>query len=191
MTADAIASQLLKNGRFPGADKNFARQTLREVSALSRADSANANLTAELSETISKLKQGKSPGIDNIHPEFVIYNTSAWLCAFFSSCLQRSKLPKIWCQASIIALLKPTEPAEDPKAYRPISLLSIPFKILERMIHSRIEPVVDPQLLREQAGFRRGRSTVDQVTLLTQYIEDSFQANEKAGVVLLDCTSSF
>ena len=42
-------------------------------------------------------------------------------------------------------------------------------KILERLIHSRIDPVVDPQLALEQAGFRRGRSTVDQVTLLTQY----------------------
>ena len=67
-------------------------------------------------------------------------------------------------------------------------MLCVPFKILERMILSHIEPVVDPQLPREQAGFRRGRSTVDQVTLLTQDIEDSFQANEKAGVVLLDLT---
>ena len=48
-------------------------------------------------------------------------------------------------------------------------------------INSRIDPVVDPQLPREQAGFRRGRSTVDQVTLLKQDIEDSFQNNEKAG----------
>ena len=30
------------------------------------------------------------------------------------------------------------------------------------------------------------RSTVDQVTLLTQNIEDSFQQNEKAGLVFLD-----
>ncbi|KAJ3583998.1 hypothetical protein NHX12_015495, partial [Muraenolepis orangiensis] len=51
-------------------------------------------------------------------------------------------------------------PAEDPKSYRPI-----PFKILERMVHSRIEPVVDSQLPREQAGFRRGRSTADQDTV--------------------------
>ncbi|KAJ3612161.1 hypothetical protein NHX12_020438 [Muraenolepis orangiensis] len=63
--------------------------------------------------------------------------------------------------------------------------------ILERMIHSRIEPVVDSQLPREQAGFRRGRSTADQVTLLCQDLEDSFQDNEKAGVVYLDLTAAY
>ena len=51
--------------------------------------------------------------------------------------------------------------------------------------------MVDPQLPREQAGFRRDRSTVDQITLLTQYIEDSFQHNEKAGVVFLDLTAAY
>ena len=51
--------------------------------------------------------------------------------------------------------------------------------------------MVDPQLPREQAGFRRGRSTVDQVTLLTQDIEDSFQNNEKAGVVFMDLTAAY
>ncbi|KAJ3612646.1 hypothetical protein NHX12_020912, partial [Muraenolepis orangiensis] len=64
-------------------------------------------------------------------------------------------------------------------------------QILERMVHSRIEPVVDSQLPREQAGFRRGRSTADQVTLLCQDIEDSFQNNEKAGVVYLDLTAAY
>ena len=67
----------------------------------------------------------------------------------------------------------------------------VPFKILETLIHIRIYPVVDPQLSREQAGFRLGRSTVDQVTLLTQDIEDSFQHNEKAGVEVLDLTAAY
>ena len=88
-------------------------------------------------------------------------------------------------------MLKPNKPAEDPKSHRPISLLCVPYKILERLIHSRIEPIVDPQLSQEQAGFRRGRSTVDQLMLLTQDIEDSFQYNKKAGVVFLDLTAAY
>ena len=199
ITADAIAGQLLKNGRFPNADRDFTRKISREISALTRADSVDANLSGnftleETSAAITKLKPGKSPGCDNIHPEFIIHQsatTTRWLCSFLSSCFSRCRLPRKWRRATVIALQKPNKPADDPKGYRPISLLCVPFKILERMIHTRIEPVVDPQLPREQAGFRRGRSTVDQVTLLAQDIEDSFQANEKAGVVLLDLTAAY
>ena len=49
-----------------------------------------------------------------------------------------------------------------------------------------MEPVIDTQLPHEQAGFHRGRSTVDQVTLLTQYLEDSFDAKKKAGAIFID-----
>jgi len=43
----------------------------------------------------------------------------------------------------------------------------------------------------EQAGFRHGRSTVYQVPLLTQDIEDSFSAKKKAGAVFVDLTSAY
>jgi len=39
-------------------------------------------------------------------------------------------------------------------------------------------------------GFRHGRSAVDQVTLLTQDIGDSFSAKKKAGVVFVDLTAA-
>ncbi|KAI4827516.1 hypothetical protein KUCAC02_030905, partial [Chaenocephalus aceratus] len=112
VTANAMASQLLKNGRFPDADKAFARLTSREVSCISGAASVDSNLSGEftaeeLSEAMSKLKSGKSPGRDNIHPEFVIHQsttTSGWLCAFYTSCYQRLKLPKTWRRASRTAV---------------------------------------------------------------------------------------
>ena len=62
---------------------------------------------------------------------------------------------------------------------------------MERLLYARLDPVIDPQLPKEQAGFRRGKSTTDQVTLLTQDIEDTFQVGEKAGVVLLDLTAAY
>lgn len=102
-----------------------------------------------------------------------------------------SKLPKFWRHAVVIALPKPNKSAEDPKAYRPISLLCFSFKILERMIYSCIEAVVDTQQLQEQASLCQGRSAGDQITLLTQNIEDDFQVKEKVGVVLLDLTAAY
>ena len=62
---------------------------------------------------------------------------------------------------------------------------------MERLIYVRIEPIVDPLLPQEQAGFRRGRSTADQVTLLTQGIEDRFSAKKKAGAVFVDLTAAY
>ena len=54
VTANAIASQLLNNGRFPDAGRNFARWTSREVTSLSRAATADANLSSDF--TVEELE---------------------------------------------------------------------------------------------------------------------------------------
>ena len=87
-----------------------------------------------------------------------------WLPQFLHAPTQNSK---IWRRAVVVAIPKPEKPLGDPKSYRPISLLYVPFKILDRLIYARVETIIDPLLPQEQAGFRHGRSAVDQVTLLT------------------------
>ena len=91
----------------------------------------------------------------------------------------------------MVAIPKPTNPVGDPKSYWPISLLCVPYKILERLIYARVEPLIDPLLPKEQAGFRRGKSTVDQIVLLIQNIEDSFEDKKKAGAVFVDLTAAY
>ena len=199
ITADSVAAQLISNRRFLNTDKEFTRKTIGELNDLRRAPSVDANLSGEFIKdemklAIKHLKPNKAAGIDNIHPEFILHQCSKateWLRSFFSLYFFTSKLPKIWRRAKVIALLKPNKLLEDPKGYRPITLLCVPYKILERLLHARLEPVIDPKLPKEQAGFRCGKSTVDQVTLLTQDIEDSFQRGEKAGIVLLDLTAAY
>ena len=134
------------------------------------------------------------PGPDSIRPELLLHAGAAlksWLCGFLSSCLHHLKIPKIWRRALVVAIPKPMKPVENPKSYRPISLLCVSYKILERHIYTRIEPIVDPLLSREQAGIRQGRSTVDQTVLLTQHIEDSFETKKKAGAVFVDLTAAY
>jgi hypothetical protein len=75
-------------------------------------------------------------------------------------------------------------PDKDPKlaaSYRPISLLSVCYKLLERLVWNRISTTVE-----DQAGFRRSHSTCDQVAALTTYIENGFQQQLKTGTVFLD-----
>ena len=148
----------------------------------------------EFAAALQHLKPGKAPGPDSICSELIIHAGVAlksWLRDFFPSCLRRLKIPKIWRRALVVAIPKPAKPVGEPKSYQPISLLCVFYKILERLIYARVEPLVDPLHPKEQAGFRRGKSTVDQIVLLTQNIEDSFEAKTKAGAVFIDLTAAY
>ena len=148
----------------------------------------------EFAVALQHLKPGKAPGPDSICTELILHAGAAlksWLRDFLSSCLRRLQIPKIWRRALVVAIPKPAKPVGDPKSYRPISLLCVPYKILKRLIYARVEPLIDPLLPKEQAGFRRGKSTADQVVLLTQNIEDSFEAIKKAGAVSVDLTAAY
>ena len=72
-----------------------------------------------------------------------------------------------------------------------LSLLCVPYKILERLIYACVEPLIIPLLPKEQAGFRCRKSTLDQVVLLTQNIKDSFEAKKKAGAVFANLTTAY
>ena len=75
-------------------------------------------------------------------------------CDFLSSCMHQINIPNIWRRALIVAIPKPEKPLGDPKNYRPISLLCVPFEILERLIYAGVNPIIDPLLPQEQAGFQ-------------------------------------
>ena len=200
VSANAIASQVVKNGIYEAVDRKSSRLVFQEVSDFWIATTPDAvNISDDFSQreftaALQHLKPGKAPGPDSICPELILHAGAAlksWLRDFLSSCLRRLKISIIWKTALVVAIPKPAKPMGDPKSYRPISLLFIPYKILERLIYVRVEPLIDPLLPKEQAGFRRGKSTVDQVVLLTQNIEDSFETKEKAGAVFIDLTAVY
>ena len=86
------------------------------------------------------------------------------------------------------------KPGKDPSLaanYRPISLLSVCYKLLERLALQRISPAVEGLLSPDQAGFRKCRSTCDQVAALTTFIENGFQQNLKTGAVFLNLTAAY
>ena len=156
---------------------------------------SGGNFTSrEFIVALQHFKPGKAPGADSTYPELILHAGAAlksWLYGFLSSCLRRLQIPKIWKIVWAVAIPKPMKHAEDPTSYRPISLLCVLYKILDRLIRTRVKPIIDPQLPREQAGFRHGRSTVDQTVLLTKNVEGSYEAKKKAGAVFVNLTEAY
>ena len=158
------------------------------------ANISDTFLQREFAAVLQHLKPGKAPGPDSICPELILHAGAAlksWLRDFLSSCLRRLKISKIWRRALVVAIPKPSKLLGNPKKL-PTNISALcPLQDPRGLIYARVEPLIDPLLPKEQAGFRRGKSTVDQVVLLTQNIEDSFEAKKKAGAVFSNLTTAY
>ena len=113
------------------------------------------------------------------------------LRGFYSNYFSNLTKPNIWRNATVIAIPKFNKLTDDPKNYRPISLLCVPFKLLERLLLAQLEPIIDPHLPEEQAGFRRGKSTVHQIVNLAYDNGEAFENGHKADEILVDLTAEY
>ena len=137
ISANCIASQLVKNGVYRTKDHEPARLVAKEVSELWKIETpagesiSNDFTPEEFSSALQLLKTGKAPGADSTSPELILHANAVlktWLNKFLSSCMRQQRLPKIWRRASVVAIPKPMKLPGGPKSYRPISLLCIPLR---------------------------------------------------------------
>ena len=140
----------------------------------------------ELSTAISQLSTSTSSGPDQItYPLLTHLPQSAlhFLLYIFNLSWSTHTFPSAWKQSTIIPILKSGKPSHSPSSLTsisPISLTSCTSKLLERMVLGRLTYFLEQQdiLSPVQAGFRPGRSTIDQVLLLSQSIADSFHQSK-------------
>lgn len=190
VTPNEVAHQVLLNGKTEGRKKN-----IRITRQHPETNDLSAKFTLEeLKAAIKMCKSGKAPGLDDILVEQIKHFgpvTMGWLLRFYNNCLSRRHIPKIWRRTRIIAILKPGKPASDAKNFRPISLLCHLYKILERMLLNRLSPVIEPQLIPQQAGFRPNKNCTAQILNLTQNIEDGFERGLVTGAVFVDLSAAY
>ncbi|XP_043204749.1 uncharacterized protein LOC122371992 [Amphibalanus amphitrite] len=104
-------------------------------------------------------------------------------------------VPASWKVAEIVAIPKKGKPPSELSSYRPISLLSSTSKLAERLVQGRLQHWLETsgKLNRNQAGFRRGHSTMDQIGRITQQTFDAFEQKppHRAVLVLLDFARAY
>ncbi|XGW34381.1 hypothetical protein V3C99_018337, partial [Haemonchus contortus] len=139
------------------------------------------------------MRNGTAPGPDRIKAEHlkslppVIVKTLARL---FTRYLSECKVPTSWKTSKTVLLYKKGDP-DDIGNYRPICLLSVIYKLFTRVILNRIGRILDEGQPCEQAGFRRGFSTIDHIHTVTRLIEVSREYKMPLCLTFIDLKKAF
>ena len=136
----------------------------------------------------------KTPGTDGLPVEFYatyINLLAPKLVALYGAAREARILPVSTREALVVPILKPGKDAKDPTAYRPLSMLNMDYKILSRILATRLLPFMPKLIHPDQTGFIPGRSTAVNIRrLLMQMDSDNYNA-ETTAVLAVDIKKAF
>ena len=129
----------------------------------------------EIIKGLRKLKFDKASGPDHVVGErlrYTEYILVPHLNKLFNSMFNKGFLPFFWTKSIIVPVCKKGN-ANNPDDYRGISSISVFCKIFTCNINERLQNWEnDHELIcEEQAGFRKGYSTTDDISILHNVIE--------------------
>ena len=106
VTPNQVAHQLILNGKVP----NRQRQSKIKRCGQENHDFDDEFTIIELQNSLKHLKNGKGAGLDEILTE-EIKNfgpvTMQWVLSLLNACARTLRLPRLWRQARVVALLSP------------------------------------------------------------------------------------
>lgn len=98
--------------------------------------------------------------------------------------------PRDWKNASVVPILKGQDKdVMYPKSYRPVSLLPVLGKIIEKVMNNRLRSQIEQRLSGKQYGFTPGRSTQDAIGNLLAW--SSLREERYVITIFLDISGAF
>ena len=137
---------------------------------------------------VASLKKGKSVGVDNIPAELLQAGGETMIDVLTEICnriWRTGEWPTPWTQSLIITLPKKGN-LQLCQNYRTISLISHSSKVMLKVILNRLKPQAGEIIAEEQAGFRAGRSTTEQIFNLRILCEKYLQHQQSLYHVFID-----
>ena len=139
----------------------------------------------EVHKLCKGIKISKSSGYNHLSSRVLkdsFLVLSAQLTHLFNLSLSTSIFPEDWKRATVVPLYKGGD-ASKVGNYRPVSLLPLPGKLLEKIVHSKLSKHLDNNslLTDSQNGFRKNRSTVSSIA---NFSDDVLRAMNEAKVTV-------
>ena len=147
----------------------------------------------QVKDILTKLDSTKSTGVDGISARVLkecAGELSYPLTLLFNLSFQIGKVLVSWKRANVSPGFKP-DAKEKVENYRPISLLSIPAKCEERIVHNAIYSHVALHLTKWQHALMRGCSCTTQLVLSHHQWSKALDEGRQVDVVFLDFAKAF
>jgi len=196
--SDKVAELFAENLTKTFSSPESQQRDLNSIPPLQIAETTSyASIEAsELIEHLNSLNSKASPGIDGISNKVLKNcpeNILASFCHIFNSSLKLGCIPKAWKSSKIVMIPKKGKDKTDLNSYRPISLLNCIGKWLEKIINSKLQFWLEANkvLPDAQSGFRKNKSTQDQILRLTQDIVHGFNNSERTAAIFFDLEKAF
>ena len=144
---------------------------------------------------IKYLKNGKATGLDGIGSRILKAGApvlSIYLSKIFNCSLATGYVPKCW-KIKRVSPVHKGDVKTDPSNFRPISILPIPMKIFEKIVHDQVSTFIKENtfLNDRQSGFRKLFSTTTAVLDVSENILEQLDKNNFVGAVLIDLKKAF
>ena len=147
----------------------------------------------EIEETIFNMASNKAPRPDSFTIEFfkacwpIIKADLLNLVRNFHR--TKKVLPAI--NATFLTLIPKSDQADSPDKFRPIALCNVLYKILSKLMASRLKSVLPSIISQEQTGYVEGRQITDSI-ILTQEVLHSLKTKRTPGMLIqLDLSKAF
>ena len=149
----------------------------------------------EVRKLCKEIKISKASGYENLSSKvlkdsFLVLTSQ--LVYLLNLSLGTSIFPDDWKIASIVPLHKGGS-REEIGNYRPVSLLPLPGKILERCVHAQLSFYLEENniLVENQGGFRKNKSTVSSMARLTDGILTAMNDSMITMAAFIDLRKAF
>ena len=148
----------------------------------------------EIRKALFSMKKGKAPGIDGLSMEFYVhfweYIENPLFC-MFTECIEQKHMTSTMKQGVISLIPKPGKDAHSIENWRPISLLTIDYKILALVFAKRFKTGLDAIISETQSGFMKNRHITNNIRLVLDLLDYSDEVHSEALMLLLDFYKAF
>ena len=149
----------------------------------------------EVEQQLRSVKRNKATGLDDLPPGLIkdaAELISAPLAHLINLSMETSIFPTDWKAAKVIPTYK-SGTHSNPDNYRPISVLPVISKIIEKIIHRQLITFLDKNhlLTKFQFGFRPKLSTEYAATILLDSIRNNVDKGKLVGAVFVDLSKAF